>query len=70
MSNVVVKMKMSPAQAGALYMKSIRQEDRIKELESMLAKKLDLVRCGIGGNYSGNPYEYELYTEVVNLLNT
>jgi hypothetical protein len=35
---------------------------------AMLAKKLDLIRCGIGGNYGGNPFENPLYTEVVELL--
>ena len=42
--------------------------DRIEKLESMLLKKLDLIKCGIGANYSGNPFENELYLEVVKLL--
>ena len=37
MSDVIVKMKMSPAKAGALYMKSLRQEDEIKELRKKLS---------------------------------
>ena len=36
MSSVTVSMKMSPKAAGALYMKSIKQEKRIEELESAL----------------------------------
>jgi hypothetical protein len=34
MSNATVSMKLSLEATGALYMKSIRQEKRIKELES------------------------------------
>ena len=36
MSNVNVKMRMSPAKAGALYMKSIRLEDKVDELTKKL----------------------------------
>jgi len=42
---------------------------RIEQLENMLAKKLDLIRCGISGNYNGDPKDNTLYTEVVELLN-
>jgi hypothetical protein len=41
---------------------------RVTELEEMLRKKLDLIKCGIGGNYSGSPYENPLYTEVTALI--
>jgi hypothetical protein len=34
MSNTSVSMKMSPKAAGALYMKNIKQEERIAELEA------------------------------------
>lgn len=44
-------------------------ENRIEELEEMLTKKLELIRCGIGANYSGNPYENQLYQEAKRLLN-
>jgi hypothetical protein len=44
------------------------KQARIDELEAMLRKKLDLIKCGIGGNYSGSPYENPLYTEVTDLL--
>ena len=37
MTSVTVSMKMSPKQAGALYMKSIKQDERIAELEKELA---------------------------------
>ena len=47
-----------------------KKNDRIKQLEDMLNKKLDLIKCGIGANYSGSPYENELYTEVIDLLET
>lgn len=43
--------------------------ERIEELEAMLIKKRDLIRCGIAANYSGNSYENELLTEVQDLLN-
>ena len=33
---VEMSMKLSPKQAGKLYQKSMKQEDRIKELESLL----------------------------------
>mgnify|MGYP003648035204 CR=1 FL=1 len=36
MSNITVSMKMSPKQSGDLYMKSIKQEKRIAELDSVL----------------------------------
>lgn len=37
-------------------------------LLEMLESKLDLIRCGIGGKYSGNPKENKLYTEVLDLI--
>jgi hypothetical protein len=36
MSNVTVSMKMSPKATGALYMKSIKQVERIVELEKAI----------------------------------
>jgi hypothetical protein len=36
MSNVQVSIKMSPKAAGALYMKSLKQDERIAELEKEL----------------------------------
>ena len=39
------------------------------ELLAMLESKLDLIRCGIGVNYSGDPKENKLYTEVLELIN-
>jgi len=44
------------------------KDKRIEALEGMLSKKLDLIRCGIGGNYSGYPKDNPLYIEVVELL--
>jgi len=41
---------------------------RVTELEKMLSDRLELIRCGVGGNYSGDPKENELYTSVVELL--
>lgn len=38
MSDVTVKMKLSQAQTGALYMKSLRQEDEIKSLYALINK--------------------------------
>ena len=38
MSNVSVSMKMTAKQSGALYMKSLKQEARIKELEQAQPK--------------------------------
>lgn len=38
MSDVTVSMKLSPKQAGALYMKSLKQADRIADLERQLAE--------------------------------
>ncbi len=37
MGDVTVKIKMSQAAAGALYMKSLKQEDTIKELQGKIA---------------------------------
>lgn len=49
--------------------RQINQRDqRIEELENMLIKKLDLIRCGIGSNYSGDPYENDLYKEAAELV--
>ena len=67
MSNTSVSMKMSPKAAGALYMKNIKQEERIAELEKerdelkalallITPEVIDLIRCGIGGNYGGDRY--------------
>ena len=36
---------------------------RIVELEGMLRKKLDLIKCGIAANYGSGAYEHELYLE-------
>ncbi len=47
---------------------SLEAADRIEALEQMLRKKLDLVKCGIAVNYSGNPYENKLYTEAADLV--
>lgn len=38
------------------------------DMYEMLESKLDLIRCGIGANYSGNPKENPKYLEVVELL--
>lgn len=42
---------------------------RIDELEKMLFSKLDLIKCGIAANYSGNPCENSSYTDILLLLN-
>jgi len=47
---------------------SLEAANRIEALEEMLKAKMDLIRCGIGANYSGNPCENNLYTEVCELL--
>lgn len=59
-----------PAPEGMMLPSPIMIEaaQRIEELEKMLEKKLDLIKCGIGANYSGDPYENELYTEAAKLL--
>ncbi len=41
---------------------------RINELEGMLSKKMGLIRCGIGSNYSGDPFENALYIEAREVL--
>lgn len=38
------------------------------EMIRMLESKLDLIRCGIGSNYSGDPKQNPKYLEVVELL--
>ena len=38
------------------------------DMYEMLESKLDLIRCGIGANYSGDPKENPKYLEVVELL--
>ncbi len=43
------------------------ESDR-ESLHEMLRVKLELIRCGIGANYSGNPYKNKLYTEAADLL--
>lgn len=45
-----------------------KRQKRIEALEKMLRKKLDLIKSGIAHNYSGDPYENELYLEVRQLL--
>ena len=39
-----------------------------QEMYEMLESKLDLIRCGIGSNYSGDPKQNPKYLEVVELL--
>lgn len=38
------------------------------DMYEMLESKLDLIRCGIGANYSGDPKQNPKYLEVVELL--
>lgn len=38
------------------------------DMYEMLESKLNLIRCGIGANYSGDPKENPKYLEVVELL--
>lgn len=40
----------------------------IAELKAMLHKKLDLIKCGIATNYSGDPYDNPLWREAYDLL--
>ena len=47
-----------------------RSLSRIRELEGMLSKKLDLIKCGIAHNHGGNPYENQRYKEVASLLSS
>lgn len=47
---------------------ALEAANRIEALEAMLNKKMDLIKCGIVVNYSGNPYENKLYTEARKLL--
>lgn len=42
--------------------------ERVKNLESMISKKLELIKCGVAHNYCGNPYENPLYTEARDIL--
>ena len=61
-------VRLEPSWAANRIQEGEKAIARADELEKMLRKKLDLIRCGIGGNYSGNPYENPLYTEVTDLL--
>ena len=45
------------------------RDGRIDELEAMLRKKLDIIKCGISANYSGDPYENKIFLEAWELLN-
>ena len=47
---------------------SLEAADRIDKLEAMLSKKLDLIKCGIAVNCSGDPYENPKYIEAKELL--
>ena len=42
--------------------------ERVFELEDMLTKKRDLIRCGIAANYSSDSYKNEKLLEVQRLL--
>lgn len=58
--NMIVKL--SEGEFSDPYAEITQLRERVKELESDLKialsdKTLDLVRCGIGGNYGGNCYE-------------
>ena len=43
-------------------------KEEVERLKEMLRKKLDLIKCGIAHNYSGDPYENERYLEAVRAL--
>lgn len=43
MSNVTVSMKMSPKATGTLYMKNIKNEKRIEELEEAVKKAHEIL---------------------------
>ena len=43
MSNVTVSMRMSPKATGALYMKNMRNEERIEVLEEALKKAHEIL---------------------------
>ena len=45
-----------------------RLNERVDALTAMLTKKMELIRCGISANYSGNPKENDKYMEAHNLL--
>lgn len=59
MSDVIVKMKMSQQAAGAMYMKNIRLEDKIKELTNKLLQI---------GEYSSEEND-ELYGDALHNIN-
>jgi hypothetical protein len=66
--NIWQMVRLEPVWAASRVQAGEKAIARAAELEAMLRKKLDLIRCGIGGNYSGSPYENPLYTEVTALL--
>lgn len=48
--------------------KLAKAESLNADMYEMLESKLDLIRCGIGANYSGDPKQNPKYLEVVELL--
>lgn len=58
----------TPLDQSQRHARYIQASKRIIDLELMLAKKLDLIKCGIATNYSGDPFENKLYTEASDLL--
>lgn len=63
-------VRIEPEWAACRIQEGEKAIDRVKDLEAMLRKKMDLIKCGIGANYSGDPYENILYLEAHNLLNS
>lgn len=68
-----IKSTLSPRmawQATGFKLADAWQADRqrIAELEKMLKSKLDLIRCGVGSNYGGNPFCHPLYLEAKQLV--
>lgn len=43
MSDITVSMKLSPKKAGALYMKSLKQGERIEQLEQAVRKAHEIL---------------------------
>jgi len=61
-------VKREPEWAATRIQVGEKALENVARLEGMLIKKLDLIKCGISANYSGDPCKSQLYTEATDLL--
>ena len=62
MSDVIVSMKLTQKQSGKLYMKSMRQREKIEHLESKLKEASEFIQK------LGSTIDYDIVAEIEEML--